>query len=179
MIRRENESAGLPRRPLLSTFVGNNRQMLVGVRDSLSHLNPQEIANGEGTSPNSPNSNSSASPSSARGSGAAGEISQSTPNLNGTGGSSGSGGSGRSLSRSEYNQSAMASIRESLMGFQVAGGASTPVNHCGGPLPINDVDDLQQVNKQMLQVLLSRGYDEVSERQSLKINISAFVFRRW
>lgn len=100
MIRKEPERTGGGRRPLLATFVGNNRQMLNEIRDSLSHLRKLE-GDGEVAGPGGAQLKS--------------ELSQSTPNLADK--SAGSTGTGAKKGL-EYHHKTLAEIRDSLRPFQ-------------------------------------------------------------
>ena len=82
---------GEKRRPMLSTFVGNNRQMLTEIRDSLSHLRKTP---GDGSRPDHVQG--------------FGENQLAPPPAGGVG------GKGR-----HYTQMALAEIKQSLEGFQV------------------------------------------------------------
>ena len=142
MIRKEGDGG---RRPLLTTFVGNNRQMLQEIRDSLCHLQKQQ-------------------PGENRQDGAAanqikGDLSQSTPNL--------INGGGKSLSRDEYNQTAMAKIRQSLDGFQISEPTDSLI-HCPNGLDT----EVTQVDRNMLQTLMKMGWDEVCIISSVYIEKS-------
>ena len=95
MIRKEPERGG-GRRPLLAAFVGNNRQMLNDIRDSLSHLRRSQLeGDGEG------------------GMQLRAELSQSTPNLADK--SSTHTGTKKGL---ENHHKTLAEIREALRPFQ-------------------------------------------------------------
>lgn len=154
MIRKEGESG---RRPILATFVGNNRQMLQEIRDSLSHhLRPQQDAKLDGQQQQQQQGQ-------ARGDGS---ISQSTPNLNGS-----------RNKRFEYNQTAMAEIRKSLDGFQISESPNSHINHC---VP-NGLDMEIPVNKRMLQQLIRMGHDEVRMASTTSTHLprlkDIFIFR--
>ncbi|KAK7108104.1 serine/threonine-protein kinase LATS1-like [Littorina saxatilis] len=95
MIRKEPERGG-GRRPLLAAFVGNNRQMLNDIRDSLSHLRKSQLEeDGEG------------------GMQLKTELSQSTPNL-----ADKSGAAGGTKKGLENHHKTLAEIREALRPFQ-------------------------------------------------------------
>ncbi|KAK7493110.1 hypothetical protein BaRGS_00015631 [Batillaria attramentaria] len=96
MIRKEPERGGGGRRPLLATFVGNNRQMLNEIRDSLSHLRKLE-GDGEVAGPGGAPLKS--------------ELSQSTPNL----ADKSAAGAKKGL---ESHHKTLAEIRDSLRPFQ-------------------------------------------------------------
>uniref|UniRef100_A0A0B7AW07 non-specific serine/threonine protein kinase n=1 Tax=Arion vulgaris TaxID=1028688 RepID=A0A0B7AW07_9EUPU len=109
MIRKENDRpvAG-GRRPLLVTFVGNNRQMLNEIRDSLSYLRKNDL---EGYNDFS---NLHLKP----------ELSQSTPNL-----LEKSAGS-KMTRRDNQHHKALAEIRDSLRPYQNA--SNGPISGTGG-----------------------------------------------
>ena len=95
MIRKEPERGG-GRRPLLAAFVGNNRQMLNDIRDSLSHLRKSQL---EGDGDGSMQLRT--------------ELSQSTPNLADK--SNAPTGTKKGL---ENHHKTLAEIREALRPFQ-------------------------------------------------------------
>ena len=99
MIRKEL-SADRPggRRPLLVTFVGNNRQMLNEIRDSLSHLRKHDLEGFNDVS----------------GMQLKTELSQSTPNLLDQKSATGS----KMTRRDNQHHKALAEIRDSLRPYQ-------------------------------------------------------------
>ena len=97
MNRKEPERGG-GRRPLLAAFVGNNRQMLNDIRDSLSHLRKSQLE-GDGDSGGMQQLRT--------------ELSQSTPNLIDR--SATPTGTKKGL---ENHTKALAEIRETLRPFQ-------------------------------------------------------------
>lgn len=115
MIRREDRTGGGGRRPLLVTFVGNNRQMLNEIRDSLSHLrkNDLDLCNDLSALQLKP------------------ELSQSTPNL-----PEKSAGS-KMTRRDNQHDKTLAVIRDSLRPYQNAPSTTTATTTNNGPvLPI-------------------------------------------
>lgn len=110
MIRKEPDRPG-GRRPLLVTFVGNNRQMLNEIRDSLSHLRKNDLegyADGLQLKP---------------------ELSQSTPNL-----LEQKPASSKISRRDNQHHKALAEIRDSLRPYQNApqSGAAAGTSSSGG-----------------------------------------------
>ena len=136
-------TAPVGRRPLLFTFEGNNRQMLIDIKDSLNHVVKK-----------APNGNDLASQLGGKSS----ELSHSSPNL--LDGSSKANGVNNNtnihkMSRFQYNQRAMAEIQKSLENYAVPDGI-------GHGYLANGMDiEVTPVNKKMLQQLMSMGADEV------------------
>lgn len=123
------------RRPLLSTFVGNNRHMLQEIRDNLSHLRKNQEGNAADLANIKP------------------ELSQSTPNLVDK--------SAAKMTRLDlYHQKALAEIRDSLRPFQTVSDTSSTASSSSSSQANGDID----VNKQMLQQLVACGIDEVRTR---------------
>ncbi|XP_013416744.1 serine/threonine-protein kinase LATS1 [Lingula anatina] len=138
MIRKE---AG-GRRPLLSTFTGNNRQMLHEIRDSLSHLRKNQPADGGKPEP------MQIKPP---------EAGQSTSNIADRIGVGKAG-------RLGYHQKALAEIRDSLKPFQNSDTASAG----NSPSSSNGLD-VDSVNRHMLLHLVKMGYDEDLAAKALKL----------
>ncbi|KAI8792121.1 Serine/threonine-protein kinase lats1 [Biomphalaria glabrata] len=160
MIRKEPDrpSAG-GRRPLLVTFVGNNRQMLNEIRDSLSHLRKNDL---EGYSDLS---NLQHKP----------ELSQSTPNL-----LEKSAGSKMTRRDNQHHQ-ALAEIRDSLRPYQnatngpsngVSGAGSTggsdnsSTNSSTSSHAASDAD----ATSMRVQQLVQYGFDEDIAERALKLS---------
>ncbi len=152
------DRAGNPgpgRRPLLSTFEGNNRQMLMGIKDSLHHHIAEKFPKVDGDQL-----------------GGKSELSHSTPNLLDSSSNNGSehatngnnnaaaNNSNKNMTRLQYNKYAMAQIQKSLHGYEVHDNGGLGSNHC---YIANGMDiEVTPVNKKMLQQLMSMGADEVS-----------------
>ncbi|KAI0220702.1 hypothetical protein LSAT2_027821 [Lamellibrachia satsuma] len=160
MQRQDADRVG--RRPLLSTFGGNNRQMLQNIRDTLSYLQPTH---------KDTTGDSGAASGTSRGAESgmqikaelllqakAADLCHSSPNLASTVEKSNGGSKGMPPSRLGYNQKAMAKIRESLQGFQI--NESTTVS---GALTNGYDDETAPISKYILRQLMQMGYDEVSE----------------
>lgn len=145
MIRKENERSG--RRPLLLTFVGNNRQMLNEIRDSLSHLRKNDL---EGCSEFSSLQHKL-------------DLSQSTPNLLEK--SSGS----KMTRRDNQHHQALAEIRDSLRPYQNtssgpvsggSGGSSSDNSSSASSTSSHAASDAES-NMSKVQTIMQYGFDEV------------------
>ena len=138
------------RRPLLSTFEGNNRQMLLDIKDSLNHV-VKKAPNGTDLG-------------NQLGGGKSSELSHSSPNLldsnnraNGVNNNASAAvTSNPKMSRFQYNQRAMAEIQRSLERYEVHDGMAHGYVANGMDIEVTPV------NKKMLQQLMSMGADEVS-----------------
>ncbi|XP_074647480.1 serine/threonine-protein kinase LATS1-like isoform X2 [Tubulanus polymorphus] len=157
MIRKEGERG---RRPLLSTFVGNNRQMLQEIRDSLSHhlrraeqqpLRPELSQSSPNLVDNELSTGAAASPG----------------NNNNAGGQQ----NANKMTRLGYHQKALAEIRKSLKPF--ATGDSENEQLAANVIHLG-MDSLS-VNQSMLQQMVSMGYDEDIACKALKISGSKSI----
>lgn len=132
MIRKDPDRGG-GRRPLLATFVGNNRQMLNEIRDNLSHLRRNVLeGDGEGTG----------------GGGVQplkGDLSQSTPNLADKAAVAVPSGPKKGL---EYHHKTLAEIRDSLRPFQTVNRGQS--------------GNESETSRQKIQQIMALGVDEVS-----------------
>lgn len=164
-LSKEGDS-GQGRRPLLATFEGNNRQILQGIRDNLSHvLNKNQLPQS-----NPPNKNDmqikANGPGKVDGVPAAGAgIQPGTPGQ--------AAASSRQPKGLEYNQKAMATIRQELKGYHITEPANGGINPASVLNNGYDVDMLP-VNEQFVRSLVTMGYDEVgcllSKRRFLNLS---------
>ena len=136
------KEGGSGRRPLLSTFVGNNRQMLTEIRDSLSHVRK----NGDGKLELPPQGK---------------DLSQSTSNLVDKNAKV----NAKGLS---YTKRALDTIRQDIEPFKTV--EQDPVGDGAGARPTTNISfDNDEFRKLFTQQLLLLGYDEVSRKVSLKV----------
>ena len=133
MLRNEG---GAGRRPLLATFVGNNRQMLQEIRDSLSHLRKQQQSG-----------DTKSEPMQIKGDLASHTQSNLAERIPGAGGLKSKG--------FQYHQRALAEIKNSLRPFENNDPSQTVVN-------LNGLDgERPEIKEHMLRQLMSMGYDQV------------------
>lgn len=139
MIRKDPDRGG-GRRPLLATFVGNNRQMLNEIRDNLSHLRRNVLeGDGEGTG----------------GGGVQplkGDLSQSTPNLADKAAVAVPSGPKKGL---EYHHKTLAEIRDSLRPFQTVNRGQS--------------GNESETSRQKIQQIMALGVDEDIADQALRL----------
>ncbi len=153
---------GPGRRPLLSTFEGNNRQILFALNDSLNQV-VKKTPNGNIPATAGAGAMDHMSPKS--------ELSHSTPNLlvdsnkNANGAAAVANGNNNVPStrgkgnRTQYNQLAMQAISKSIEQFAVSDTGAMGSNHC---YVANGLEiEFTAVNKNMLQQLVSMGAEEV------------------
>jgi len=155
MQRQDADRVG--RRPLLSTFGGNNRQMLVGIRNNLSHLQHKDTTGDSGATlgtSRSANPGMQIKPELLLQEKAA-DLCQSSPNLASTAEKANGSGKGVLPNRVEYTQNALARIKESLEGFQKDSSVS-------GTLTNGYDDEATLINTILLRQLMQMGYDKVS-----------------
>lgn len=137
MIRKEPERGG-GRRPLLATFVGNNRQMLNEIRDSLSHLRKSQTEADSEMPPSNMHLRT--------------EMSQSTPNLADkstiTSSASSAGTPSGAKRGLEYHHKTLAEIRDSLRPFQTGNRTQSG-------------EDVDISRNKIQQVMMTVGVDEV------------------
>ena len=156
MLRPEGDAGGQGRRPLLATFEGNNRQILQGIRDNLSHVLSKNSPNqGQGTHPANRTDMQIKAGAAAKAEG---------PHGAGAGLQPGNPGAppatvAKPNERLVYNQKAMASIKQDLRGFQI----SEPPNGGVNPVVMRNGYDIESmpVQEPHLRSLVSMGYDEV------------------